>query len=73
MTCPLAEGRTQSRRGEWDKTGWPVKRVRREPLTLSAFGAAVVIGGIAGTAAGGLTSFVMSNSQKSKINQELVK
>ena len=48
------------------------KRVRREPVTLSAVGAAVVIGGIAGTAAGGLSSFVMSNSQQSKINQKIV-
>ena len=72
MTCPLAEGRTQSRRGDWDRTDGPLKRVRREPLTLSAVGAAVVIGGIAGTAAGGLTSIVISNSQQSKINQEIV-
>ena len=55
-----------------DRTGGPPKRVRREPLTLSAVGATVVIGGIAGTAAGGLTSFLMSNLQQSKINQEIV-
>ena len=61
-----------SRRGDWDGIGGPPKRVRREPLTLSAVGAAVVIGGIAGTAAEGLTSFVMSNSKQSKINQEIV-
>ena len=67
----MVEGRTQSRRGEWDKTGGPPNRVRREPLTLSAVGAAVVIGGIAGTAAGGLTSFVMSNFKQSKINKEI--
>ena len=72
MTCFLAEGQTQSRRGDWDRNGGPPKRVRREPLTLSAVGTAVVIGGLAGTAAGGLTSFVMSNSQQSKINQEIV-
>ena len=72
ITCPLTEGRTQSRRGDWKGISGPPKRVRREPLTLSAVGAAVVIRGIAGTAAGGLTSFVMSNSQQSKINQEIV-
>ena len=68
----MAEGQTQRYRGDWDRTGGQPKRVRHEPLTLSAVGAAVVIGGIVGTAAGGLISFVMSNSQQSKINQEIV-
>ena len=31
-----------------------------------------MIGGIAGTGPGGHTSFVISNSQQSKINQEIV-
>ena len=68
----MAEGRTPSRKNDWDRIGGPPKRVRWEPLTLSAVGAAIVIGGIAGTAAGRLTSFVMSNSQQSKNNQEIV-
>ena len=68
----MAEGQTQSRRGDLDRTGGPPKRVCRKPLTLYAFGAAVVIGVIAGSTAGGLTSFVMSNSQQSKINQEIL-
>ena len=72
MTCSLVEGRKQSRRGDWDRIVGPPKRVRREPLTLSAVGAEVMIGGITGTAAGGLSSFVMSNSQQSKINKEIV-
>ena len=42
-----------------------VRRFRREPLTLSAVAAAVLIGATSGAASGALTSFAMSNSQQS--------
>ena len=50
-----------------------MRRFRREPLTLSAVGAAVLIGATSGAASGALTSFAMSNSQQSKINDEITK
>ena len=50
-----------------------MKRFRREPLTLSADGAAVLIGATSGAANGVLTCFAMSNSQQSKINDKITK
>ena len=48
-----------------------MRRFRREQLTLSAVGAAVLIGATFVAASGALTSFAMSNSQQSKINDEI--
>ena len=50
-----------------------MRQFRREPLTLSAVGAAVLIFATSGAASGALTSFAMSNSQQSKINDEITK
>ena len=50
-----------------------VRRFRRKPLYLSAVNAAVLIGATSGAASGALTSFAMSNSQQSKINDEITK
>ena len=55
-------------RTKWNRIGGPprVRRFRREPLSLSAVGAAVLIGATSGAASGALTSFAMSNSNKQK-------
>ena len=72
-TCPLQEQsrfeiplRFEDNRGlrwqvntDWNKIGGP-PRVRREPITLSAIGAAVRIGAVSGAVGGGITSFAMS-------------
>ena len=60
-------------RTTWNRIGGPprVRRFRREPLTCSAVGAAVLIGATSGAASGALTSFAMSNSQQAKINDEI--
>ena len=50
-----------------------MKRFRRDPLILSAVGAAVLIGATSGAANCALTSFAMSNSQQAKINDEITK
>ena len=62
-------------RTTWNCIGGPpkVRRFRREPLALSAVGAAVLIGATSGAASGALTSFAMSNSQQSKINDEITR
>ena len=57
---------------DWNKIGGP-PRYRREPVTLSAIGAAVLIGSISGAVGGGITSFAMSSVQQSKINEEVAK
>ena len=71
--CPLEDNRLPAPGTSWNRVGGPprVKRVRREPLTLSAVGAAVLIGAAGGAAGGAITSFAMSSSQQSKINQEI--
>ena len=85
-TCPLQEqGRFETPRrvedrygrrwrvnNDWNKIGGP-PRFRREPVTLSAIGAAVLIGSVSGAVGGGIASFAMSNSQQSKINEEVAK
>ena len=55
-------------RTNWYRRGGPqrVRRFRREPLTLSAVGVAVLIGATCGAASGVLTSFAMSNSKQAK-------
>ena len=61
-------------RTTWNRIGGPPKaRIRREPLTLSAVGAAVLIGATAGAASGALTSFAMSSTQQANINDEITK
>ena len=50
-----------------------MRRFGREPLTLSAVGAAVLIGATSGAASGALTNFAMSNSQQAKIIDENTK
>ena len=62
-------------RTTWNRIGGPprVRRFRREPLTLSAVGTAVLIGATSGAASGALTSFAMSTSQQSKIKEEITK
>ena len=62
-------------RTTWNRIGGlaKVRRFCREPLTLSAVVAAVLIGATSGAASGALTSFAMSNSQHSKINDEIRK
>ena len=57
---------------DWNKIGGP-PRVRREPITFSAIGAAVLIGAASGAVGGGITSFAMSGAQQSKINVEVAK
>ena len=57
---------------DWNKIGGP-PLVRRELITLSAIGAAVLIGAVSGAAGGGITNFAMSGAQKSKINEEVSK
>ena len=47
--------------------------VSPEPLTFSAVGAAVLTGATSGAASGALTSFAMSNSQQSIINDQITK
>ena len=86
VSCPLQEqGRFdnprtyEDHRGlrwrvntDWNKIGGP-PRYRREPVTLSAIGAAVLIGAVSGAVGGGITSFAMSSAQQSKINEEVAK
>ena len=62
-------------RTTWNRISGPpkVRRFRREPLTFSAVCGAVLIGATSGAASGALTSFAMSNSQQSKINDEITK
>ena len=71
--CPLEDGVDPRPGTTWNRLGGPpkVSRVRREPLTLSAVGAAVLIGAAGGAAGGAITSFAMSSNQQSKINQEI--
>ena len=59
----------------WNRIGGPpgVRRLRREPLNLFAVVAAVLIGATFGAASSALTSFAISNSQQSKLNDELPK
>ena len=57
---------------DWNKIGGYL-RVRREPITLSAIGAAVLIGAVSGAVGGGITSFAISGAQQSKINEEVAK
>ena len=54
---------------------WPprVRLFRKEPLTLYAVGAAVLISATSGAASGAVTSFAMSTSQQSKINDKITK
>ena len=49
------------------------RQFRRDPLTISAGGAAVLIGVTSEAARGAKTSFAMYNSQQSKINDEITK
>ena len=52
--------------------GGPAKRrIRREPLTLTAVAATVLIGAASGVAGGTITSFAVSSTQQSKINDEI--
>ena len=52
--------------------GGPAKRrIRREPLTLTAVAATVLIGAASGVAGGAITSFAVSSTQQSKINDEI--
>ena len=85
-SCPLQElGRYETPRRyedlqgrrwrvniDWNKIGGP-PRFRREPITLSAVGAAVLISAVSGAVGGGITNFAMSNAQQSKINEEVAK
>ena len=73
--CPFNEqGRYTSRRGNyWDKIGGPPRWFRKEPHTLSALGAAVLISTTNETEAGAITSFTMSNVQQTKVNEEVTK
>ena len=52
--------------------GGPAKRrIRREPLTLTAVAVTVLIGAASGVAGGAITSFAVSSTQQSKINDEI--
>ena len=48
-----------------------MRRFRREPLTLSAVDAAVLIGATFGAASGAETSFAMSYSNKQNLTTKL--
>ena len=51
---------------DWNKIGGP-SPVRREPITLSAISAAVLIGSVSGAVGRGITSVAMSGAQQSNI------
>ena len=73
-TCPLLENviTPKSQQTTWRVLGGPAKRrIRREPLTLTAVTAIVLIGAASGVAGGAITSFAVSNTQQSKINDEI--
>ena len=47
------------------------RRIRREPLTLTAVAATVLIGVASGVAGGAITCFAVSSTHKSKIKDEI--
>ena len=51
--------------------GPATRRIRREPLTLTAVAATVLIGAASGVSGGAITSFAVSSTQQSKINDEI--
>ena len=52
--------------------GKPAKRkIRRAPITLTAVAATVLIGAASGVAGNAITSFAVSSTQQSKINDEI--
>ena len=73
-TCFLLENVIipKSQQTTWRVFGGPAKRrIRHEPLTLTAVAATVLIGTASGDAGGAITSFAVSSTQQSKINDEI--
>ena len=61
-----------SQQTTWRVLGEPAKRrIRREPLTLKAVAATVLSGAASGVAGGAITSFAVSCTLQSKINDEI--
>ena len=71
-TCPLFENVFTPKQPTWRVLGGPAKRrIRREPLTLTAVAATVLIEAASGVAGGAITSYAVSSTQQSKINDEI--